>query len=150
MQLLANVHSHFSHSLHLGPWRDISGFSRFLSNESLKRTGLHLSHSAKSSLGHPVFQISCSWLSPQWQIIKMAAGLQLFKTGSWKVKLAARYQGEKELDGGRGVYSCSEPVPGRCSSLPTWSRWVDDSSPEAVDMNGRFQMQGGKNWILPK
>ncbi len=20
---------------------------------------------------------------------------------------------------------------------------------EAVDMNGRFQMQGGKNWILP-
>jgi hypothetical protein len=24
------------------------------------------------------------------------------------------------------------------------------SSPEAVDMNGRFQMQGGKNWFLPK
>jgi len=23
-------------------------------------------------------------------------------------------------------------------------------SPEAVDMDGRFQMQGGKNWILPK
>jgi hypothetical protein len=23
-------------------------------------------------------------------------------------------------------------------------------SAEAVDMNGRFQMQGGKNWILPK
>ncbi len=23
-------------------------------------------------------------------------------------------------------------------------------SPEAVDMNGNFQMQGGKNWILPK
>jgi hypothetical protein len=22
--------------------------------------------------------------------------------------------------------------------------------PEAVDMNGRFQMQGGKNWLLPK
>jgi len=22
--------------------------------------------------------------------------------------------------------------------------------PEAVDMNGRFEMQGGKNWILPK
>jgi hypothetical protein len=22
--------------------------------------------------------------------------------------------------------------------------------PEAVDMNGRFQMQGGKNWFLPK
>jgi hypothetical protein len=21
---------------------------------------------------------------------------------------------------------------------------------EAVDMNGRIQMQGGKNWILPK
>jgi hypothetical protein len=23
-------------------------------------------------------------------------------------------------------------------------------SSEAVDMNGRFQMQGGKNWFLPK
>jgi hypothetical protein len=23
-------------------------------------------------------------------------------------------------------------------------------SAEAVDMNGRFQMQGGKNWFLPK
>ncbi len=23
-------------------------------------------------------------------------------------------------------------------------------TPEAVDMNGRFQMQGGKNWFLPK
>jgi hypothetical protein len=23
-------------------------------------------------------------------------------------------------------------------------------SPEAADMNRRFQMQGGKNWILPK
>jgi hypothetical protein len=23
-------------------------------------------------------------------------------------------------------------------------------NPEAVDMNGRFQMQGGKNWFLPK
>ncbi len=23
-------------------------------------------------------------------------------------------------------------------------------NPEAADMNGRFQMQGGKNWILPK
>jgi hypothetical protein len=23
-------------------------------------------------------------------------------------------------------------------------------TPEAADMNGRFQMQGGKNWILPK
>jgi hypothetical protein len=23
-------------------------------------------------------------------------------------------------------------------------------STEAVDMNGRFQMQGGKNWFLPK
>ncbi len=22
--------------------------------------------------------------------------------------------------------------------------------PEAADMNGRFQMQGGKNWFLPK
>ncbi len=25
-----------------------------------------------------------------------------------------------------------------------------ENSTEAVDMNGRFQMQGGKNWILPK
>ncbi len=25
-----------------------------------------------------------------------------------------------------------------------------NSGTEAVDMNGRFQMQGGKNWILPK
>jgi hypothetical protein len=25
-----------------------------------------------------------------------------------------------------------------------------DLTSEAVDMNGRFQMQGGKNWILPK
>jgi hypothetical protein len=24
------------------------------------------------------------------------------------------------------------------------------SNAEAVDMNGRFQMQGGKNWVLPK
>jgi hypothetical protein len=24
------------------------------------------------------------------------------------------------------------------------------SCPEAVDMNGRFQLQGGKNWFLPK
>jgi hypothetical protein len=24
------------------------------------------------------------------------------------------------------------------------------STAEAVDMNGRFQKQGGKNWILPK
>ncbi len=31
-----------------------------------------------------------------------------------------------------------EKLPGR---VPT---------PEAVDMNGRFQMQGGKNWFLPK
>ncbi len=26
----------------------------------------------------------------------------------------------------------------------------DPVTTEAVDMNGRFQMQGGKNWILPK
>jgi hypothetical protein len=25
-----------------------------------------------------------------------------------------------------------------------------NSGTEAVDMNGRIQMQGGKNWILPK
>ncbi len=28
--------------------------------------------------------------------------------------------------------------------------WSLHHSPEAVDMNGRFQMQGGKNWFLPK
>jgi hypothetical protein len=27
---------------------------------------------------------------------------------------------------------------------------TEEGSPEAVDMNGRFQMQGGKNWFLPK
>ncbi len=27
---------------------------------------------------------------------------------------------------------------------------ADPKCPEAVDMNGRFQMQEGKNWILPK
>ncbi len=30
----------------------------------------------------------------------------------------------------------------------SWVRYK--SGLEAVDMNGRFQMQGGKNWILPK
>ncbi len=28
-------------------------------------------------------------------------------------------------------------------------RTLGDRWTEAVDMNGRFQMQGGKNWILP-
>jgi hypothetical protein len=27
---------------------------------------------------------------------------------------------------------------------------LDVQEAEAADMNGRFQMQGGKNWILPK
>ncbi len=27
---------------------------------------------------------------------------------------------------------------------------IDVNNSEAVDMNGRFQMQGGKNWFLPK
>jgi hypothetical protein len=36
-----------------------------------------------------------------------------------------------------------------------YSTYIESSLPqspftEAVDMNGRFQMQGGKNWILPK
>jgi hypothetical protein len=32
------------------------------------------------------------------------------------------------------------------------SIWIrnTDNYPEAVDMNGRFQKQGGKNWFLPK
>jgi hypothetical protein len=63
---------------------------------ALALTGLHLSLSEKSSFDPPAFQISFfSWFSPHWQIIKMAAGLQLFKTGYWEVKLAARYQREK-------------------------------------------------------
>jgi hypothetical protein len=28
--------------------------------------------------------------------------------------------------------------------------WIHIRVTEAVDMNGRFQMQGGKNWFLPK
>jgi hypothetical protein len=31
-----------------------------------------------------------------------------------------------------------------------YSFYIDGPPPEAVDMNGRFQMQGGKNWFLPK
>jgi hypothetical protein len=31
-----------------------------------------------------------------------------------------------------------------------YSAEVSLTPPEAVDMNGRFQMQGGKNWFLPK
>ncbi len=57
-----------SHSI---PLSDISGFSRFLVNESLRRTGLHWSLSAKSSFDNPVFEISCShgcrlsvWVQP--------------------------------------------------------------------------------------
>ncbi len=38
----------------------ISGFSRFAANESLRRTGLHLSFAAKSSFYLPAFEISRS------------------------------------------------------------------------------------------
>jgi hypothetical protein len=31
-----------------------------------------------------------------------------------------------------------------------WRRHIRHNQTEAVDMNGRFQMQGGKNWILLK
>jgi hypothetical protein len=37
--------------------RHVSGFSRFPANESLRRTGLHLSLSAKSSFYTPAFEI---------------------------------------------------------------------------------------------
>jgi|688.fasta_scaffold462013_2 hypothetical protein len=34
----------------------VTGYSRFLANESLRRTGFHLSISAKSSLDHSAFE----------------------------------------------------------------------------------------------
>ncbi len=37
---------------------------------------------------------------------------------------------------------------GICSLVETPQKFPRNT--EAVDMNGRFQMQGGKNWILPK
>jgi hypothetical protein len=46
-----------------GPIEGHNWFSRFLANESLRRTGLH--SSGKIQFDHPAFQISCSWLSPQ-------------------------------------------------------------------------------------
>ncbi len=46
--------------LHSVPQRDVSGFSRFPANESLRRTGLHLSTSTKSSFYLPAFEISRS------------------------------------------------------------------------------------------
>jgi hypothetical protein len=33
---------------------------------------------------------------------------------------------------------------------PTFCLQLILTPSEAVDMNGRFQMQGGKNWFLPK
>ncbi len=54
------------------------------------------------------------------------------------------------------VYSCTHWL----RSQSTWLRsrnspppafgLVYEGATEAVDMNGRFQMQGDKNWILPK
>ncbi len=49
---------------------------------------------------------------------------------------------------------------GQTTFVPLWD-WMEGawlrtqfstlgSNPEAADMNGRFQMQGGKNWFLPK
>ncbi len=35
-------------------------------------------------------------------------------------------------------------------SVVTVQEQEADLNSEAVDMNGRFQIQGGKNWILPK
>jgi hypothetical protein len=36
------------------------------------------------------------------------------------------------------------------SKVPKREIFDRSDFPEAVDMNGRFQMQGGKNWFLPK
>ncbi len=48
--------------------------------------------------------------------------------------------------GGNELYTVK-----KVSDFPVPSRYVTiQTLPEAVDMNGRFQMQGGKNWFLPK
>ena len=42
-------------------------------------------------------------------------------------------------------------VVGCCQELKDeWLCFLGSQRAEAADMNGRFQMQGGKNWILPK
>ncbi len=43
------------------------------------------------------------------------------------------------------VFVNLESIPRKESTPPGW-----ETISEAADMNGRFQMQGGKNWILPK
>ncbi len=45
-------------------------------------------------------------------------------------------------------YECR--VKMHCGLSSRMSSLVMDPLSEAVDMNGRFQMQGGKNWFLPK
>jgi hypothetical protein len=42
----------------------------------------------------------------------------------------------------RGIFSERTRTFGQFIIMPDY--------PEVVDMNGRFQMQGGKNWFLPK
>jgi hypothetical protein len=46
------------------------------------------------------------------------------------------------LDNNKRLLSRGVPGTGGIERAPVFT--------EAVDMNGRFQMQGGKNWILPK
>jgi hypothetical protein len=43
-------------------------------------------------------------------------------------------------------FLCGDEIYSRAPVCQCKSR----NSPEAVDMNGRFQMQGGKNWFFPK
>ncbi len=72
------------------PKRDVSGFSRFPANESLRRTGLHLSLSAKSNFYLPEISRSCRTASDGsvgggsgWariQIIRQHESLNLYKS----------------------------------------------------------------------
>jgi hypothetical protein len=48
---------------------------------------------------------------------------------------------------------CKQPLATGTHTAPPVSTQIDIHevhTPEAVDMNGKFQMQGRKNWILPK
>ncbi len=56
-------------------------------------------------------------------------------------------------DGGsllrRESAACCFPHPHTCNERRDF-HLISRPIPEAADMNGRIQMQGGKNWILPK
>ncbi len=65
----------------LSPFGPIEGqkwFPRFPANESLRRTGLHLSLSAKSSFYHPAFKISRSWCTASLEVNKTSKGKSRF------------------------------------------------------------------------